>query len=42
MLELNPVQPIALTVGSLSYGRVSITEPSDVRRQAIAKLRGYP
>ncbi|EFA68761.1 S8 family peptidase [Cylindrospermopsis raciborskii] len=33
---------IALTVGSLSYGRVSITEPSDVRRQAIAKLRGYP
>ena len=33
---------IALTVGSLSYGRGSITEPSDVRRQAIAKLRGYP
>lgn len=33
---------IALTVGSLSFGRGSITEPSDVRRQAIAKLRGYP
>ncbi|XZF60565.1 MAG: S8 family peptidase [Gloeotrichia echinulata DVL01] len=33
---------IALTVGSLSYGRGSITEPADVRRQAIAKLRGYP
>ncbi|MEG4201780.1 S8 family peptidase [Microcoleus sp. Pol12A5] len=33
---------IALTVGSLSFGRGSITEPSDVRRQAIAKLQGYP
>ena len=33
---------IALTVGSLSFGRGSITEPSDVRRQAIAKLPGYP
>jgi hypothetical protein len=33
---------IALTVGSLSYGRGSMTEPADVRRQAIAKLRGYP
>ncbi len=33
---------IALTVGSLSFGRGSITEPSEVRRQAIAKLRGYP
>ncbi len=33
---------IALTVGSLSYGRGSITEPSDVRRQAIAKLRRHP
>lgn len=33
---------IALTVGSLSYGRGSITEPSDIRRQAIAKLPGYP
>jgi hypothetical protein len=33
---------IALTVGSLSYGRGSIKEPADVRRQAIAKLRGYP
>jgi len=33
---------IALTVGSLSFGRGSITEPSDVRRQAIAKLLGYP
>ncbi len=33
---------IALTVGSLSLGRGSITEPSDVRRQAIAKLPGYP
>ncbi|ABA23111.1 Peptidase S8 and S53, subtilisin, kexin, sedolisin [Trichormus variabilis ATCC 29413] len=33
---------IALTVGSLSYGRGSMTEPGDVRRQAIAKLRGYP
>ncbi|AFY45244.1 S8 family peptidase [Nostoc sp. PCC 7107] len=33
---------IALTVGSLSFGRGSITEPSDVRRQAIAKLSGYP
>jgi Subtilase family len=33
---------IALTVGSLSYGRGSITEPADVRRQAIAKLPGYP
>lgn len=33
---------ISLTVGSLSFGRGSITEPSDVRRQAIAKLRGYP
>ncbi|MBD2482067.1 S8 family peptidase [Planktothrix sp. FACHB-1365] len=33
---------IALTVGSLSLGRGSITEPSDVRRQAIAKLSGYP
>ncbi|MBK1987516.1 S8 family peptidase [Sphaerospermopsis aphanizomenoides BCCUSP55] len=33
---------IALTVGSLSYGRGSITEPDDVRRQAIAKLRGHP
>lgn len=33
---------IALTVGSLSFGRGSITEPSDVRRQAIANLSGYP
>jgi len=33
---------IAITVGSLSFGRGSITEPSDVRRQAIAKLPGYP
>jgi hypothetical protein len=33
---------IALTVGSLSYGRGSMTEPADVRRQAIAKLPGYP
>ncbi|MDB9486749.1 S8 family peptidase [Dolichospermum circinale CS-537/01] len=33
---------IALTVGSLSYGRGSMTEPTDVRRQAIAKLRGHP
>lgn len=33
---------IAITVGSLSLGRGSITEPSDVRRQAIAKLSGYP
>jgi hypothetical protein len=33
---------IALTVGSVSYGRGSMTEPADVRRQAIAKLRGYP
>lgn len=33
---------IAITVGSLSLGRGSITEPSDVRRQAIAKLPGYP
>ncbi|WP_271796519.1 S8 family peptidase [Dolichospermum planctonicum] len=33
---------IALTVGSLSYGRGSMTEPGDVRRQAIAKLRGHP
>ncbi|WP_242045280.1 S8 family peptidase [Anabaena catenula] len=33
---------IALTVGSLSYGRGSITEPSDVRRQAIAKSPKYP
>jgi hypothetical protein len=33
---------IALTVGSLSFGRGSITEPSHVRRQAIAKLLGYP
>ncbi|MEG4218443.1 S8 family peptidase [Microcoleus sp. Pol14C6] len=33
---------IGLTVGSLSFGRGSITEPSDVRRQAIAKLLGYP
>lgn len=33
---------IAITVGSLSYGRGSITEPADVRRQAIAKLRGFP
>ena len=33
---------IALTVGSLSLGRGSITEPSDVRRQAIATLPGYP
>lgn len=33
---------IALTVGSLSYGRGSMTEPSDIRRQAIAKLPGYP
>ncbi|NET73686.1 MAG: S8 family peptidase, partial [Sphaerospermopsis sp. SIO1G2] len=33
---------IAITVGSLSYGRGSISEPSDVRRQAIAKLRGHP
>ena len=32
---------IALTVGSLSYGRGSMTEPTDVRRQAIAKLRGH-
>ena len=32
---------IALTVGSLSFGRGS-TGPSDVRRQAIAKLLGYP
>jgi len=31
---------IAITVGSLSFGRGSITEPSDVRRQAIAKLPG--
>jgi hypothetical protein len=33
---------IAITVGSLSLGRGSITEPSDVRRQAIAQLSGYP
>ncbi|WP_016950099.1 S8 family peptidase [Anabaena sp. PCC 7108] len=33
---------IALTVGSLSYGHGSMTEPADVRRQAIAKLPGYP
>ncbi|MEH1796054.1 S8 family peptidase, partial [Nostoc sp.] len=33
---------IALTVGSLSFGRASITEPSDVRRQPIAKLPGHP
>jgi hypothetical protein len=33
---------IALTVGSLSSGRGSMTEPADVRRQAIAKLPGYP
>lgn len=33
---------IALTVGSLSYGYGGITEPADVRRQAIAKLRGHP
>jgi len=33
---------IALTVGSLSYGRSSMTEPADVRRQVIAKLQGYP
>ncbi|MEH2286350.1 S8 family peptidase [Nostoc sp.] len=33
---------IALTVGSLSFGRGSITEPSDVRRQAVADLPGYP
>ncbi|WP_223277985.1 S8 family peptidase [Nostoc sp. 'Peltigera membranacea cyanobiont' 232] len=33
---------IALTVGSLSFGRGSITEPSDVRRQPIAKLPGHP
>ncbi|AUT01645.1 peptidase S8 [Nostoc sp. CENA543] len=33
---------IALTVGSVSFGRGSITEPSDVRRQAIANLPGYP
>lgn len=33
---------IALTVGSLSFGRGSVTEPSDVRRQAIANLSGYP
>ncbi|WP_256874506.1 S8 family peptidase [Nostoc sp. C057] len=33
---------IALTVGSLSFGRGSITEPSDIRRQAIANLSGYP
>ncbi|BAT55393.1 Peptidase S8 and S53, subtilisin, kexin, sedolisin [Nostoc sp. NIES-3756] len=33
---------IALTVGSLSFGRGSITEPSDVRRQAITNLSGYP
>ncbi|WP_242034148.1 S8 family peptidase [Richelia sinica] len=33
---------IGLTVGSLSYGRGSTTEPDDVRRQVIAKLRGYP
>ncbi|MEA5504863.1 S8 family peptidase [Halotia wernerae UHCC 0503] len=33
---------IALTVGSLSFGRGSVAEPSDVRRQAIANLSGYP
>jgi hypothetical protein len=33
---------IALTVGSLSLGRGSITEPSDVRRQVIAKIPGHP
>ncbi len=33
---------IAITVGSLSLGRGSITAPSDLRRQAIAKLSGYP
>ncbi|MEI6442777.1 MAG: S8 family peptidase [Nostocales cyanobacterium ELA583] len=33
---------IALTVGSLSYGRGSMTEPGDVRRQAIAKLPRHP
>jgi hypothetical protein len=33
---------IALTVGSLSFGRGSITDSSDVRRQAIARLSGYP
>jgi len=33
---------IALTVGSLSFGRGSITDSSDVRHQAIARLSGYP
>lgn len=33
---------IALTVGSLSFGCGSITDPSDVRYQTIAKLSGYP
>lgn len=33
---------IALTVGSLSLGRGSMTYPTDARRNAIAKISGYP
>ncbi|MEW6491714.1 MAG: S8 family peptidase [Cyanobacteriota bacterium] len=33
---------ISLTVGSLSFGRGSSADSSDVRRQAIANLPGYP
>lgn len=33
---------IALTVGSLSLGRGSMTYPTDARRNAVAKVTGYP
>lgn len=33
---------IALTVGSLSLGRGSMSYPTDARRNAIAKVPGYP
>jgi hypothetical protein len=33
---------IAITVGSLSLGRGSMTYPGDAHRNAVAKLTGYP
>lgn len=33
---------IAITVGSLSLGRGSMTYPDDARRNAVAKIAGYP
>lgn len=33
---------IALTVGSLSLGRGGMTYPDDARRNAVAKITGYP